>query len=181
MGASADYYVYVYIDPRNFEEFYYGKGRGSRKSAHLDDKSDSAKSRRIREIEKAELSPIIRVIARNLSENEAFLIEKTLLWKLGKSLLNVSRGHFSEKFRPQNTMHQELPDFDYRNGIYYYNVGEGPHRTWEDYRKFGFISAGQGPRWARAINRSVCHSTGICWNRRYPRTSKANPGCQNRR
>jgi hypothetical protein len=26
-----DYYVYVYIDPRNFEEFYYGKGRGNRK------------------------------------------------------------------------------------------------------------------------------------------------------
>ncbi len=24
-----DYYVYVYIDPRNFEEFYFGKGRGS--------------------------------------------------------------------------------------------------------------------------------------------------------
>ena len=28
------YYVYVYIDPRNFEEFYYGKGKGSRKEAH---------------------------------------------------------------------------------------------------------------------------------------------------
>ncbi len=26
-----DYYVYVYIDPRNREEFYYGKGVGSRK------------------------------------------------------------------------------------------------------------------------------------------------------
>lgn len=30
-----DYYVYVYIDPRNYEEFYYGKGKGSRKNAHL--------------------------------------------------------------------------------------------------------------------------------------------------
>ena len=29
-----DYYVYVYIDPRNHEEFYYGKGVGSRKDAH---------------------------------------------------------------------------------------------------------------------------------------------------
>ena len=27
-----DYYVYVYIDPRNYEEFYFGKGRGSRKT-----------------------------------------------------------------------------------------------------------------------------------------------------
>jgi len=23
----SNYYVYVYIDPRNFEEFYYGKGK----------------------------------------------------------------------------------------------------------------------------------------------------------
>ena len=27
----SQYYVYVYIDPRNFEEFYFGKGKGSRK------------------------------------------------------------------------------------------------------------------------------------------------------
>jgi len=43
----SDYYVYVYIDPRNFEEFYYGKGCGSRKDAHLLEQSDSPKSRRI--------------------------------------------------------------------------------------------------------------------------------------
>ena len=39
-----DYYVYVYIDPRNFEEFYYGKGKGSRKNAHHSGVSDSEKS-----------------------------------------------------------------------------------------------------------------------------------------
>ena len=33
-NASYDYYVYVLIDPRNFEEFYYGKGKGSRKDVH---------------------------------------------------------------------------------------------------------------------------------------------------
>ena len=42
----SDYYVYVYIDPRNYEEFYYGKGKGSRKDAHLSDSSDSEKARR---------------------------------------------------------------------------------------------------------------------------------------
>jgi hypothetical protein len=45
-----DYYVYVYIDPRNYEEFYYGKGKGSRKDAHLNDTSDSAKAKRILDI-----------------------------------------------------------------------------------------------------------------------------------
>lgn len=35
MKDNSDYYVYVYIDPRSLEEFYYGKGKGSRKYAHL--------------------------------------------------------------------------------------------------------------------------------------------------
>ncbi|MBN2267378.1 MAG: GIY-YIG nuclease family protein [Candidatus Babeliaceae bacterium] len=138
-----NFYVYVYIDPRNFEEFYYGKGKGWRKEAHLWDTSSSEKTKRIKAIRREGLEPIIRVIASRLNEQEAFLIEKTLLWKLGKLTTNVSSGHFKNKFRPHNTMHKKLPDFDYQNGIYFYNVGEGPHRNWDDYRKYGFISAGQ--------------------------------------
>jgi len=146
-----DYYVYVYVDPRNLEEFYYGKGEGSRKDAHLDDQSDSEKAKRIAAIRKEGLLPCIRVIARGLSEAEALLVEKTLLWKLGKWTTNVATGHFAEKFRPHNTMHRELAGFDFRNGLYYYNVGEGPHRNWDDYMRFGFISAGQGARWRDAM------------------------------
>jgi hypothetical protein len=146
-----DYYVYVYIDPRNFEEFYYGKGCGSRKDAHLFEESDSAKSRRIQEIRKAGLTPIIRVIARDLSEAEALLVEKTLLWKLGKLTTNIATGHFAEKFRPHSTLHKELSGFDFKNAIFYYNVGECEYRNWDDYLKFGFISAGQGQRWRDAM------------------------------
>jgi uncharacterized protein len=146
-----DFYVYVYIDPRNFEEFYFGKGRGSRKNAHLSEASDSEKVRRITAIRKAELEPIIRVIARDLSEHDALLIEKTLLWKLGRQLTNVASGHYSGNFRPHNTMHLELSGFDFQRGVYYYNVGEGAHRNWDDYRTFGFIAAGQGARWRDAI------------------------------
>jgi len=47
-----DYYVYVYIDPRNNEEFYYGKGIGSRKDSHLRDTSEGAKAKRIAAIKK---------------------------------------------------------------------------------------------------------------------------------
>lgn len=146
-----DYYVYVYIDPRNHEEFYYGKGQGSRKDTHLDDKSDTAKTKRIAAIKNEGLDPIIRVIARDLNQDEAFLVEKTLLWKLGKNMTNVATGHFAEKFRPQNTLHKKLTGFDYQNGLYYYNVGQGPHRNWDDYVRYGFISAGQGPRWRDAM------------------------------
>lgn len=147
------YYVYTYIDPRNLEEFYYGKGVGSRKSAHIFDVSDSEKARRIQAIRNAGLEPVIRVIAAGLTEAEALLVEATLIWKLGRFTANIAGGHFAEKFRPHNTYHLELSGFDYRNGIYHYNVGEGPHRNWDDYRKYGFISAGQGRRWRDAILR----------------------------
>src|SRR6267378_2080601 len=150
-AVVADYYVYVYIDPRNFQEFYYGKGRGSRKNAHLFDQSDSAKAKRIQAIKREGLEPIVRVIARGLSEDEALLVEKTLLWKLGKGTTNIATGHFAEKFRPHNTLHKDLSGFDYRNGIYYYNVGEGSNRNWDDYVQFGFISAGGAPRWRDAM------------------------------
>ena len=151
MLNTTNYYVYVYIDPRNFEEFYFGKGRGSRKDAHLSDDSDSEKSRRIAEIKKAGLTPIIRVIARDLSEHDALLVEKTLLWKLGRQLTNISSGHYSSNFRPHNTLNAELSGFDYQRGLYYYNVGEHQHRDWDDYVEFGFISAGQGVRWRDAM------------------------------
>ena len=80
-----EYYVYVYIDPRNNEEFYFGKGKGSRKDAHLSDTSDSEKARRILAIHNVGLKPVIRVIARGLTEHDALLVEKTLLWKLGRN------------------------------------------------------------------------------------------------
>lgn len=151
MKNNSDYYVYVYLDPRNFEEFYYGKGTGDRKSAHLGDKGDSEKAKRIKEIQKAGLKPIIKVIAKNLTEREAFLIEKTLIWKLGRTLTNVSSGHFADKFRPHNTMHKDLFGFDYQNGIYFFNVDERSRRSWADRKKYGFLSAGGGKKWGEQI------------------------------
>jgi hypothetical protein len=138
----------VYIDPRNLQEFYYGKGKGERMNAHLNDEKDSEKTRIIRAIKKEGLMPMIKVVARGLTENEAFLVEKTLIWKLGRSLTNESSGHFKEKFRPQNTLHLDMSKFDYENGIYYVNVGDGSTRSWEDCRKFGFLAAGQGKQWS---------------------------------
>jgi hypothetical protein len=145
------YYVYVYIDPRNYEEFYFGKGQGSRKTSHLSDNSDNEKSKRIESIKNEGLDPIICVIARDLSEEEALLVEKTLLWKLGKQLTNVATGHYADKFRPHNSFHKKLSGFDFKNGLYYYNVGEGETRSWKDFVKFGFISAGGNSRFRDAM------------------------------
>jgi hypothetical protein len=150
-----DYYVYVYIDPRSYEEFYYGKGCRSRKTAHLNDSSDTAKALRIRDIRAVGLKPIIKVVAKGLSESEALLVEKTLIWKLGRTLTNKSSGHFADKFRPHHTLHRELPGFDFANDIYYVNVGECEKRTWADCKKHGFLSAGGGASWRDQICRLV--------------------------
>ncbi|MFN5540630.1 MAG: LEM-3-like GIY-YIG domain-containing protein [Candidatus Melainabacteria bacterium] len=150
MTEISDYYVYVYIDPRNYEEFYYGKGRGNRKYSHLHN-TDDEKGKRIQEIKQSGLEPIIKVIAANLSENEAFLIETTLIWKLGRLLTNKVAGQFSEKFRKPNSLYLDLYGFDFQNGVYYVNVGEGEHRCWADCKKWGFLSAGQGKQWNEQI------------------------------
>jgi len=148
---NSEYYVYVYIDPRNFEEFYYGKGKGKRKYSHLLDDTDNEKTKRIKAIKKAGLEPIIKVIANKLTQEQAFLIEKTLIWKLGKNLTNLSSGHFANKFRPHDTLHFDLAHFDYEKGLYYVNVGEGENRCWEDCKNFGYLSAGQHPKYSDPI------------------------------
>ena len=48
-------------------------------------------------------------------------------------------------FRSHDSLHKNLSGFDFKNGLYYYNVGEGFHRNWDDYVEYGFISAGQAP------------------------------------
>lgn len=146
-----DYYVYVYMDPRSYEEFYYGKGCGSRKDAHLADAGESRKARRIAEIRNAGCEPIIRVIARGLTEEQALLVEATLLWKLGRYTTNEMAGHYSENFRPHNTFHRNLPGFDFQNRLYYFNVGECSRRNWDECRRHNFIAAGGGVRWRDAV------------------------------
>lgn len=147
-----DFYVYVYIDPRNYEEFYYGKGQGARRVAHLSDGKDSEKVARIRAIREEDLDPIVRTIAAGLTEQEALLIETTLIWKLGKNLTNIASGRFVSRFRPHNTLHKELPTFDFQNGIYLVNVGEGPTRDWDDCWEFGFLAAGGDPKWSSQLH-----------------------------
>lgn len=36
-------------------------------------------------------------------------------------------------------------------GEWFVNVGEGPHRTWNDNRKYGYIGAGQGEKYSRPL------------------------------
>jgi hypothetical protein len=152
-----NFYVYVYIDPRDFTEFYYGKGQGNRRYAHLNDDGGSEKSKIIADISKAGLEPIIRVVAKDLTEDQALLVEKTLIWKIGKNLSNISTGAFSNNFRPNKTLYKELYGFDFKNGIYFFNCGDNGSngRYLEDFYEFNFITAGGGKKYSDAIRSFV--------------------------
>lgn len=150
--SNREWYVYVYYDPRNFQPFYIGKGKGKRLSSHGSDPQDTKKTATIRAIRAAGLEPTIRVIANRLTEEQAFLVEKTLLWNT-RGLTNIAPGNFKENFRPDSTLHLALPGFDFSNEIYYFNVGHGPHRLWEENVQYGYVSAGQGKQYKDAIRR----------------------------
>lgn len=153
MKATQDHYVYAYFDPRNYEMFYVGEGRGSRKNAHHPNKACTAKERQIHDIERSGLKPLIRVIAANLTKEEALLVEKALIWSTGKWLTNLSGGWYADRFRPPNTLHKPLPGFDFAQSVYVVNVTAAPHRHWDDMRKYGFVAAGYGRRYSRPLER----------------------------
>lgn len=147
MEDLTNHYVYAYYDPRNFKMFYVGKGIGKRKIAHLTDNVTTQKTKIISEIKKEGLMPIIRVLAKDLTNGQAELVEKTIIWSNYESLSNVSTGAFSTNFRPENTLHKEVKGFDYTTGVYYVNVGEGDSRDWNDCSQYGFLCAGGDPKW----------------------------------
>jgi uncharacterized protein len=154
MKPEPNHYVYAYFDPRNYEMFYVGKGQNDRKDAHRSDKAGTVKERRIAEIKKAGLEPNIKVVAVNLTEDQAFLVEAALMWRPRESLTNLTRGNYSENFRPPNTLHLWLPGFDTTRRVYFVNVGYyEDNRNWVDCRKLGFLAAGYGRRFSSQLDR----------------------------
>src|ERR1041385_9256014 len=89
VAAKLVYYVYAYVDPRDSQIFYIGKGCGSRVLAHLDEVGESAKIRRIAELKTVGLQPRIDILAHGIPDEETALrIEAAVidaLWP-GKTL-----------------------------------------------------------------------------------------------
>ena len=98
------YYVYVLVDPRNNCIFYVGKGSGNRVYQHaqaaLAEDSPSLKLSTIREIKELGLDVKYYIIRHNLSEQEAYLVESSIIdlltypaFNKGNILTNIVSGH----------------------------------------------------------------------------------------
>ncbi|MGD0019956.1 MAG: hypothetical protein ABSD62_11935 [Candidatus Limnocylindrales bacterium] len=99
VGDALASYVYVYIDPRNGQPFYVGKGKGNRLFSHLDDQTESEKVRRIAELRAAGLEPQIDVLRYGLSDPEAGLVEAAAIDLIGRPpLTNIMAGHHAQSF-----------------------------------------------------------------------------------
>jgi hypothetical protein len=88
------YYVYLYIDPRNEQPFYVGKGQGGRALSHLSEEAESRKCARIAELRAVGKEPRIDILAHGLRDEEtAFRIEAAVIDLFGlDALTNEVRG-----------------------------------------------------------------------------------------
>lgn len=101
---AIQYYVYCLVDPRSHRIFYIGKGCGNRVFAHasdaLNEELQSLKLDTIRAIKRDGLRVEYYILRHNMTENEAFLVESTLIdvltystFNLESTLTNVVSGH----------------------------------------------------------------------------------------
>lgn len=86
VAAKLKHYVYLYVDPRDGEVFYIGRGRGNRCFDHLNDTSESDKVEQIAEIAASGKTPRIELLRYGLSADAAVMLETAAI-----DLLRVDR------------------------------------------------------------------------------------------
>lgn len=143
--VSGDYYVYNYIDPRNGEVFYIGKGRKNRAWDHLraaqrncpySYKRNRIKHNLIRKILSTGLTPIIHISPSSLSEKEALDIEDWLIKTIGTlldrtgPLTNIVRNQWCRDY--SNT--SPFKKISEKQKIAWANPLSGHNTTGKEYR-----------------------------------------------
>lgn len=128
--ALGDYYVYGLIDPRNNQFFYIGKGTGNRIFEHERESmncpdSEKLKLKTISEIKDAGLDVRKIIINSDLTEEEAYAAEASLINAfnfIGKiELTNIAAGHHS-------TEALSVEDFEMINGAAELSMEDIRHR-----------------------------------------------------
>lgn len=123
LEANKNYYVYALVDPTNdFVPFYIGKGVNKRVWNHFvtieEDElafNEAAKLIKINELKSKgfEKNDIARVLAKNLTEDEAFLLESFLIKTVYgfDKLTNKVHGKYQNRFRQHNSL-EYFNDYD---------------------------------------------------------------------
>lgn len=96
------FYVYVYFDPTTsstlhpsgFEPFYVGKGKNDRVRHHLFESNikgdkNKHKTNKIKKLLSNNIQPFIEIVNSNLTEHDAFELEKQLIIKFGRADLGL--------------------------------------------------------------------------------------------
>lgn len=163
------YYVYALVDPRDKRIFYVGKGSGDRVYRHaadaLNESFESLKLATIRKILNAGLKVEYYILRHNLTENEAFIVESTVIdiltydaFNTDHFLTNLVKGHhqWNEGIKTENEINllydceKIVPNPDDRlllvslNRTYNRSNARGIYKRSSDYecaRKYWAISA----------------------------------------
>jgi len=97
------YYVYTLKDPRNGKPFYIGKGTGIRAWEHSAKADETAKGRRIAEIQNAGMELVVSKLADGLSELQALKLEAELIAAFGTEDFG---GILTNSVQPSGTSHK---------------------------------------------------------------------------
>ncbi len=94
VAEQLDYYVYLYVDPRDNRPFYVGQGTGNRVFAHLKDTTESEKVARLDDLRAKGIEPRIDVLKWGLDKEQALLVESAAIDLLGiDHLTNCVQDH----------------------------------------------------------------------------------------
>ncbi len=98
--SQLGYYVYLYLDPRNNEIFYVGKGKGNRAFSHLFEESEKEKVKRFKAIRTAGYEPVIQILIHGIEDEQTALrIEASVIDILeSRNLTNIQKGYHSRSF-----------------------------------------------------------------------------------
>ena len=167
------YYVYLYIDPRNREVFYVGKGNGNRAFAHLREDSEKEKVRRIQEIRNDGQEPIIEILVHGIENDEtAKKIEASVIDLIGMDrLTNIVRGYESREYG-RMSLEQIVATYDvdkaqFEDPVLLINInksfrfGMPPIELYDATRSAWVIGRPEGGCTIRLCGLSWCHSRSL--------------------
>lgn len=88
------YYVYQYVDPRTQLPFYIGKGSRKRFLRHLFETADNTENIKkwcyIQGLRNKNLEPIIQILCDNMTQEEAYCLEESLIIKYGRADIDAN-------------------------------------------------------------------------------------------